>query len=90
MEINELENLEYEFLSKLYEAKKNNTDLKYVKMYINETISNNGNDMVEVINDLYMNGYVDIKIKKGANIHVFTSISKDYITEAGIEYFEQL
>ena len=58
--------LEKELLSKLYDAKVNNTELKEVQHdIINPLIISNGADMVEVLKDLNAKGLTHITFANG-------------------------
>ena len=79
--------LEKELLSKLYDAKVNNTELKEVQ---NPLIISNGADMVEVLKDLNAKGLTHITFANGQWDYFFTRANEDYITLKGREYFETL
>lgn len=82
--------LEKELLSKLYDAKVNNTELKEVQHdIINPLIISNGADMVEVLKDLNNKGFTHITFANGQGDYFFTRANEDYITLKGREYFEK-
>ena len=84
----DLQNL---LLSKLYNAKQNNTELKEVQHdIINPLIISNGADMVEVLKDLNAKGFTHITFANGQGAWFFTRANEDYITLKGREYFETL
>ena len=83
--------LEKELLSKLYDAKVNNTELKEVQHdIINPLIISNGADMVEVLKDLNAKGFTHITFANGQGDYFFTRANEDYIALKGREYFETL
>ena len=82
----DLQNL---LLSKLYNAKQNNTDLREVKKQIvDKLIIENGAGMVEVLKDLNNLGYTHITFANGLNKRFFTGIKEDYITLKGMDFVE--
>ena len=75
-------------LSTLYQAKEQNTDLKEVKILIDNLIIKYGIDMVEIIKDLNEKEYTHITYANGIGKYFFTRANEDYITLKGIEHYK--